>query len=179
MRIYLTGFMGSGKSTIGPILANVVGYDFVDLDTLIEEHEGKPVQMIFAEEGEAVFRQREAEALQRTAARDRIVVALGGGALTQEENLHFALRHGTIVYLRVSITQLVQRLQKSPTERPLLQDAAGQPLSKAALGEKVAAIMKARTPYYEQAQVIVDVGSRDVGRTVDAVVKALRRQGRI
>lgn len=177
-RIYLTGFMGSGKSTIGPILANVLGYDYADLDAVVEAEEGRAVQAIFAEDGEAVFRRLEAAALHRTAGRERVVVALGGGALAREDNLRFALDHGTVVYLRVPVAQLVQRLQKSPTERPLLQGDDGRPLSHAALTARIESILAAREPFYERAHVVFDVGKRDVGRTVDALVQALRRAGR-
>jgi len=176
-RIYLTGFMGSGKSTIGPILANVLGYDFVDLDALIEAEAGRSVQEIFADQGEAVFRRMETEALRRTAERDRLVVALGGGAIASEENLHFARSHGTVIYLRVPVSQLAQRLQKSPTERPLLQDEQGRPLSHAALSEKIRSILAQRESFYQRTHLVIDVGKRDIGRTVDAVVQALRRFG--
>lgn len=177
MRVYLTGFMGSGKSTIGPILANVLGYAFADLDAVIEAAAGRPVGTIFAEEGETAFRAREAEALRQTAGRDHVVIALGGGALTREENLQFALRHGTVVYLYVPVSQLVQRLLKSPTERPLLRDETGEPLSPDALTRKVKALVERREPFYRRAHLVVDVGRRDVGRTVDAVAKALYRLG--
>ena len=139
---------------------------------------GRSVQAIFAEDGEDAFRRREAEALRRTAQRERLVVALGGGALVREDNLQFALGHGTVVYLRVPVAQLVRRLQKSPTERPLLQDEHGQPLSQAALTEKIHAILAHREAFYECTHLIVDVGKRDVGKTVDTVVKGLRRLGR-
>ena len=180
-RIYLTGFMGCGKSTLGPILANVLGYDFADLAAAIEAETRRSVQAIFAEDGEAAFRSIEAEALRRTARRERLVVSLGGGALAREENLQFALAHGTVVYLRVPTAQLVQRLQKSPTERPLLQDEQGRPLSREALTEKIRTMLAAREPYYTRTHLTVDVGGRDVGQTVDAVVRALNRlhrQGR-
>ena len=177
-RIYLTGFMGSGKSTVGPILANVLGYAFVDLDEAVAGRAGKPVSRIFAEEGEAAFRALEAALLRETAARDHMVYALGGGALAAEANLRWALEHGIVVYLRVSLDALIRRLRRGRIARPLLLDAAGQPLSTVALREKIQAMMDRRAPFYERAHIIVDIANQRVGVTVDEVEKALRRYRR-
>ena len=177
-RVYLTGFMGSGKSTVGPILANVLGYAFVDLDEVISVQAGKPIPRIFAEEGEAAFRALEASALRETAGRERLVVALGGGALAAEDNLRWTLDHGIIVYLRVSLDQLIRRLRRGRAVRPLLLDDAGHLLSTAALREKINAMMDRRAPFYERAQIVVDINNQRVGITVDEVMKALRKYGK-
>ncbi len=177
-RVYLTGFMGSGKSTIGPILANVLGYAFVDLDEAVAARAGKPISRIFAEEGEASFRALEASVLRETEARERVVVALGGGALAAEDNLRWTLDHGVVVYLRVSLDQLIRRLHRGRIARPLLLDASGQLLSTEALREKIKAIMDRREPFYERAHVVVEIRNQRVGITVDEVVKALRRYGK-
>ena len=174
-RIYLTGFMGSGKSTIGPILANVLGYDFVDLDEAVEERAGKPVPRIFAEDGEAAFRLLEATLLRETGARDRVVVALGGGALAVEDNLQWALANGAVVYLRVALDALVRRLRRGRIVRPLLLNEAGERLPMAELREKVKALMDRREPFYERAHVVVEIANQRVGLTVDEVVKAVRK----
>lgn len=177
-RIYLTGFMGSGKSTIGPILANVLGYGFVDLDETIAERAGKPVPRLFAEDGEAAFRALEATMLRETAGRDRVVVALGGGALTIEDNLQWALANGAVVYLKVSLDALIRRLRRGRSERPLLLDDAGRPLSTTALRAKVQALMDRREPFYARAHVVVDIANQRVGVAVDEVVRAVRRYGK-
>ena len=177
-RIYLTGFMGSGKSTIGPILANVLGYDFVDLDEAVEERAGKPVPQIFAEDGAAAFRALEATMLRETGARNKVVVALGGGAMTVEDNLQWALANGAVVYLKVSLDSLIRRLRRGRMVRPLLLDDAGQRLSTADLREKVKALMDRREPFYERAHVVVEIANQRVGITVDEVVKAVRRYGK-
>ena len=174
-RIYLTGFMGSGKSTIGPILANVLGYDFADLDAAVEERAGKPVSRIFAEEGQAAFRALEATMLRETGARDKVVVALGGGALTVEDNLQWALANGAVVYLKVSLDALIRRLRRGRLVRPLLLDDTGRPLSTADLREKVKVLMDRREPFYERAHVVVEIANQRVGITVDEVVRAVRR----
>ena len=177
-RIYLTGFMGSGKSTVGPILANVLGYAFVDLDEAIAARAGKPVVRIFAEEGEAAFRALEAMLLRETAAHEHMVYALGGGTLAAEANLRWALEHGIVVYLRVSLDQLMRRLRRGRVARPLLLDAAGRPLTAEALREKIQAMMDRRAPSYERAHIIIDIGNQRVGITVDEVMKALRQYRR-
>lgn len=177
-RIYLTGFMGCGKSTIGPILANVLGYDFVDLDDAIREAAGRSVQRIFEEEGEDAFRALERLALTATGVRDHVVVALGGGALTYEANLQWTLAHGTIVYLFVPLDRLVRRLQRSRTVRPLLHDAEGRRLSSKALEEKVSGLLNRRELFYRQAHLTVNTGGMHVGAAVDAVVQALRQYAR-
>ncbi len=175
-RIYLTGFMGSGKSTLGPMVANVVGYDFMDLDAIIEAMARKPIPQIFADDGEVAFRALEAQALRLTTTYERMVVSLGGGALTFEANLQCALAYGTVIYLRVPLDMLVQRLYHSPNQRPLLRDADGHRLSKDALREKVAAMMDRRAHFYERAHLVIDVGPQRVGVAVDEVVRALRRR---
>lgn len=174
-RIFLTGFMGSGKSTIGPILANVLGYAFVDLDEAIARQAGRPVQRIFAEEGEAAFRKLEREALRETGQREPIVVAVGGGALTVEENLQWALTNGVVIYLYVSLDDLIGRLIHGRTVRPLLLDDTGEVMLEAELREKVTDMMARREPFYRQAHLTVETGHLRVGRAVDAVARAVRR----
>lgn len=168
--------MGSGKSTLGPILANVLGYGFEDLDALIEARAGKPPAMVFAEEGEAAFRKVEAALLRESGGRERIVMALGGGALASEANLRWALEHGRVVYLRVGAERLAERLWWSPNERPLLLGDDGQALSEPALQARVATMLQRREPFYRRAHVTVDVGELGVGETVDAIEKALRKR---
>lgn len=169
--------MGSGKSTVGPILANVLGYRFEDLDALIEAHAGKPPASVFAEDGEAAFRRMETALLRESGLREGIVVALGGGALASEENVAWALEHGTIIYLRVEAKRLARRLWWSPNERPLLLGEDGEALSEDALHQRVKAMMARREPFYRRAHITTDVGALGIGETVDAVAKALRRQG--
>jgi shikimate kinase len=177
-RIYLTGFMSSGKSTVGPILANVLGHEYLDLDGDIEARAGRSTASLFAEEGEAAFRRLEAEALRATGARERLVVSLGGGALASEDNLAWTLDHGTVVYLRLSADALAERLRRSRTERPLLRDDRGEPLSAKALHARIESLLGRRERFYEQAHLVIDTERQHVGETVDAVVAALRRYER-
>ncbi|WP_457653340.1 shikimate kinase [Rhodocaloribacter sp.] len=173
-RIYLTGFMGSGKSTVGPEVAAALGYAFVDLDEAVAADAGTPVASIFAEAGEAEFRVREARMLRRTGAWEHVVVALGGGALADEANLAWALGHGTVVYLRVPPETLAARLcGAGQAGRPLLCDEAGKPLPPEALRAKVEAMLARREPFYRRAHVVVEAGAGDAKAVAGAVLRAL------
>lgn len=172
-RIFLTGFMGCGKSTIGPILANSIGYSFHDLDRLIEERNGRSVSRIFQEEGEAYFRAEERAVLEETAQRERLVIALGGGTLAVPDTAAVVHRAGILVYLKVSPEELLRRLQNK-TDRPLLMDAAGNRLPEAALRERMMTLFRAREPLYEGADVIVLADEQRLGLTVDHLVRMLQ-----
>ena len=167
--------MASGKSTVGPRIARRLQYAYADLDALVEEHAELSIPAIFEEEGEAGFREREARQLHATAEREHAVIALGGGALVSEDNLPWALKHGTVVYLHASPEELVRRLEQDATERPLLQDEEGRRLSSAALRAKVADMLGRRLPYYRRAQITIDTSGLSVEETVKAVVNALQR----
>lgn len=173
-RIYLTGFMGSGKSTLGPMVANVLGYDFVDLDETLEAVFGSSISAFFQAQGEEAFRAEEARQLRETAALSRTVVSLGGGALAREENLRFALASGLVVYLRWSAADLAHRLSRS-TDRPLLYGPTGETLPLEALELRIEEMLANREPFYLQANVCVELGRQPVGYSVDEVVNAIRR----
>lgn len=175
-RIYLTGFMGSGKSTVGSILANVLGYAFEDLDETIAQQAGQSVQAFFATHGEPAFRALEAQLLRETARRDRLVVATGGGALARPDNMDWARAHGTVVYLALRREALVDRLQHLAVPRPLLLGPDGERLGPQALRARADGLMKAREPVYRRAHVAVQTDTLTVGQAVEAVVRALRRQ---
>lgn len=177
-RIFLTGFMGSGKSTLGPIVANVLGYGFLDLDAAIARRAGKPVPQVFAEDGEPAFRKLESEALQAMEKKTRVVISVGGGALANEANMTWALAHGTVVYLHVPTPVLVRRLLRGRARRPLLLDDDGRRLSTAALAARVEAMLVRREPFYRRAHITVEMGRRSVGQTVDEIVRALKRYAR-
>ena len=155
-RIYLTGFMGSGKSTIGPLLAEALGYAFVDLDERIEAEAGRPIRGLFAEEGEAAFRALEARLLRASGAWTETVVALGGGALTFEANLQSARAQGAIVYLHTSVDELARRLRQDGTDRPLLLDDTGNLLSPDALRHRIETMLARREPFYRRAHHTID-----------------------
>ena len=171
VRIYLTGFMASGKSTAGPLVAKELDLHFIDLDDVIEAEAGQSIPSIFEAQGESAFRRLESEALRAT--RDGAgVVALGGGALVDADNLAFAKSHGTVVYLRVPVDELVRRLRDTAGERPLLLDDTGTPLSDDDLRAKIDRMLTDRRPYYEQAHLTVN-GAQPVRHVVADIVESV------
>jgi shikimate kinase len=134
--VYLTGFMGTGKSAVGRALARRLRRPFVDLDERIEREAGASVAEVFAGRGEKAFRQLERNALVRTAKRGGLVVALGGGALLDERNRGLVEKTGVLVKLTCSRRELVRRLRASRSSRPLL--AGGT------LDQRVRGLLRAR-----------------------------------
>jgi shikimate kinase len=172
-RVYLTGFMGSGKSTIGPILANALGFSFVDLDACIEEREGCSISDLFRTRGEPDFRTIEREILREVATRVHAVIALGGGTLVDPGNFHFIMSGGIVVYLNVPPEEILRRM-KNKSDRPLLSGDGGGRLSEERLRQKILALHADRAPLYERADIIVVPDLARIGVTVDTIVRKLR-----
>ncbi|MFC2075633.1 shikimate kinase [candidate division KSB1 bacterium] len=150
-KIYLTGFMGSGKSTIGPILAGFLGCEFIDLDSHIESEAGLTIPDIFQKSGEAAFRKLESATLQREATGKRKVIALGGGAILDPGNLALIRRTGVLIYLQVPVPELFQRL-KADDDRPLLKvDETGDKQRDEILYGRIADLLGSREPIYLEA----------------------------
>ncbi len=121
--IYLTGFMGAGKSTVGRLLAAILRRPFVDMDDMLEKQFKRPISDVFKDLGEEAFRQKESALLEELARRDRLVVATGGGAPEREENLKLMYASGAIVHLRADLDTLMDRLDESErATRPLWRD---------------------------------------------------------
>ncbi len=171
-RIFLTGFMGSGKSTIGPILANTLGWNFVDLDRAIERSIGSTINEIFREKGEAAFRVLEGTMLQDLAIARSTVIALGGGTLGSDHAFRMVSHSGILVYLRIPSEQLFFRLRKK-TDRPLLIAGETTEADENQLRMRMTELHKIREPYYNMADIIVETGTQSVGRTVDELVRKL------
>lgn len=165
--------MGSGKSTIGPILANALGWDYVDIDKNIEHKADQTIVDIFASKGELAFRNLEREALRELLLHQQCVVALGGGTLANEENFEFIRQNGVIVYLQLSPEKILERI-KHKTDRPMLKDAAGKPLEGEELQKRIDGLLELREQYYAKADIIIPAGAMKVGTTVDAIVERLR-----
>lgn len=164
-RIALTGFMGSGKSTAGPLLAKRMGWRFVDADDVIEAEAGMRIAEIFAREGEAAFRKREREVIARLAASDGLVLALGGGAIEAEETREFLLHApGTLlVHLQVELATTLMRCGGTEQTRPVLADQVN-----------LAARYARRLPLYRLAHVSIATDALKPDEVADAVVAALR-----
>lgn len=120
-RVYLTGYMGAGKSTIGRLLALKMGYRFLDTDRQLVKQCQKTISEIFAEEGEEFFRQSELSLLTELAQQNKLIISTGGGTLTRPQTLEIANQSGSvIVYLRAPIETLFERVIFSPKDRPMI-----------------------------------------------------------
>ena len=171
--IYLAGFMGSGKSTIGPILANTLGFEFVDIDKFVEKKAEKRIIDIFTLDGEQAFRTIEHASLKEVAARDHCVVSLGGGTIANEENFQLIRDSGIIVYLQLSPDEVLQRVHHR-TDRPLLTGAGGVKLPTEEIQQRVQELLKKREQFYGRADVVIQTDRKRVGATVDEIVRRLR-----
>ena len=150
MRIYLVGYMGCGKSTIGRKVAELLGISFVDLDKYIEERYFKSVPAIFAEEGESGFREKERIALHEVSQFENVVIGTGGGAPCFFDNMEVMNNNGLTIYIAPDTEVLAARLLKSKTERPLIAGKSPEQL--------IAFINNAlqnRAPFYEKAKIII------------------------
>lgn len=155
----LTGFMGTGKSTVGRRLAERLGHEFVDTDELIEARHG-PVPQIFTEHGEARFREIEREVAAELAGRDGLVVSTGGRLLLDPANADALGAHAVVVCLVASVDELVRRLSDEAEQRPLLADGDPRARIEELLAER-------RVGYGRFPQVDTD------GRTADEVADAV------
>lgn len=172
--IFLTGFSGSGKSTIGPLLANSLGYEFIDLDHAIEQSAGKSITRIFAEEGEPAFRLLELETLQKLAGKTEMVVSLGGGVLEHDECFSFIRENGTLIYLKSTPGALAKRLCHK-TDRPLLLGDNGTRLSREEIERKIMLILEKRESRYSAAELTVQTDTKRIGSTVEELTRKINR----
>jgi shikimate kinase len=177
--IYLAGFMGAGKSTIGPILANTLGWEFYDLDHVIEEKAGKNIKQIFSDNGEQYFRELETATLKELSVGTEVIIALGGGAITISANRKILKATGKIVYLKTSPEKVYQRL-KNKRDRPILLKENGENLSREEFLEKVNALFESRKQFYEQADIILETDNEPIGKTIDrlaAIIIKIKKKG--
>lgn len=121
-KLYIIGFMGSGKTTTGMKLAGLLGWPFMDLDQCIEKHTGQTIPEIFANHGEQWFRQVESEVLKSLRTVEKGVVSTGGGTPCYGDNMDYMLESGLTLYLKLTPGQLKSRLSRTNGERPLLRD---------------------------------------------------------
>ncbi|MFW5822309.1 MAG: shikimate kinase [Tangfeifania sp.] len=146
MRIYLIGYMGCGKTTLGKRLSKHMGLQFIDMDHYIEKRNCKTVPQLFKEFGELGFRQRERKALEELAEFTDIVIATGGGAPCFFDNIDLMNRTGKTIYLNIHPKILASRLLKSKTERPLIKGK-----SRNELIEFIDETLRKRNKFYKQA----------------------------
>jgi shikimate kinase len=159
-RVYLTGFMGAGKSAAGRGLAASLGWEFVDLDRAVEARGGMPIPELFERRGEGGFRALERAELEATLGRDRLVVATGGGALAQPGALELLRGRGLIVWLELPFAELARRVEAAGAgARPLYRDR-----------RRARQLYRERLPFYRQADLVIAV---DHGQSVEEVVRRL------
>ena len=166
-RLVLTGFMGAGKTTIGRLLAQRIGHQFVDTDKRILQKTGRPHSDVFETEGEVGFRRWEREALLECLAEQSIVIATGGGALVQQKNLTDCLEQSLVVYLCAPIDELYERVIFSPKDRPLVNVTNSQQVFKDTFAK--------REPFYIQAPLHIEtqgLTAKEVARRIDDAVQA-------
>jgi shikimate kinase len=161
LNIYLIGMMGSGKSTIGPLLAEQLGYSFLDTDSTIEKLVGQNVSEIFKAVGEPEFRQIETKVLAEVSAHVRLIVATGGGIAIEQENWNH-LHQGLVIWLDPAVDLLVERLQ-GDTTRPLLAAADD-------LQSTLATILAERCHRYAQADIQISI-DRDL--TAEKIIEKI------
>ncbi len=173
VNLYLIGMMGAGKSTLGKLLAQELGYRFLDTDAVIEAAAGQPVTEIFATAGETAFRELETQVLGQVAAYQQMAIATGGGIILQRQNWSY-LRHGIVIWLDVSLDQLHTRLQDD-SSRPILQGVD--------LRQKLQTLLEQRQHLYAQADVRIVVSADESPqqlaiRVLEEIQKSLKPEVR-
>lgn len=159
--IALIGFMGTGKSSVGRLIADQLRFAFLDTDELIESRAGKSVSAIFADEGESAFRKMEASVVAELASHSRTVISTGGGVAAGPGNLDLLREHALVVCLWASPEKIWERV-RGQTHRPLLREA--DPL------KKIRELLAVREPFYKQADVLLNTDVRSVHEVVQQVL---------
>lgn len=162
-RVVLVGFMGAGKSTVGRLLARTLGWDFVDLDRVVEETAGSTVAEVIGAQGLERFRELEAEAGRRVLRRRRVVVAVGGGWAAQPGHMNMLDRRSLAVWLKVSPETAVARLRTTLHSRPLLD--VEEPI------EAARDLLRARAAHYGRCGITIDTERRSPGQVVREILR--------
>lgn len=150
-RIFLIGYMGAGKTTVGKELSKRLGLSFIDLDHYIEGRYLKTVGQLFAEKGEESFREIERKMLREVAMFEDVLISTGGGAPCFFDNMDFMNESGRTVYLKVSVDELAKRLEVCKNTRPVLKGRSGDDLKKF-----IAESLEKREPFYSKAATVFD-----------------------
>ena len=157
MRIFLIGYMGSGKTKTADALAKILKYSLSDTDKLVEERVGSSIDSIFRKEGQEYFRDVEKDVLRQTAIFDNIVISTGGGTPCYFENMQWMKENGLTVYLEANPGLLFHRLATNRENRPLLSS-----LNDVELMEQITSHLATRIPVYRKADIIVNAADVDV-----------------
>lgn len=162
--------MAAGKSTIGPILANSLGWNFFDLDKEVEKKEGMKIVDLFKQKGEEYFRKLETEILIELSGKKEVIISLGGGAIASEQNFKIIKSSGRIIYLKSSPEMAYKRL-RFKRDRPAFIFEGEEIPSKEQFLERINNLLESRKKYYELCDFIIDTDSQTVGKTVDVLAK--------
>lgn len=170
MNIYLIGFMGTGKTSVGRQLSKEKGWNFIDLDELIELQQQSRIVDIFAQKGEAYFRKIEKKVLKQVSTQNRFVVACGGGVVLDPDNIKLMKKTGILICLCASCAEILKRISGS-TLRPILNVAKP--------GERIELLLKMRAPYYAQADYTVDTSKSTIKQVVQKIIKSINKKSKI
>ena len=157
----LIGFMGTGKTSVGRLVAEQLGFDFLDTDELIQSRTGRTIADIFAKEGEPAFRAIEKQVVQELSKREKTVISTGGGLPTNAENLTALKSFALVVCLWASPEKIWERV-RNQSHRPLLHDANPQ--------KKIRELLAMREPFYKQADVLINTDLRSVREAAQQIV---------
>ena len=173
MNITLIGYRGTGKSTVARLVAERLGWQWIDADARVEELAGRPIREIFLAEGEAGFRDREAAVIRELTARDWLVIAAGGGAILRPENSQAIRASGMAVWLVADPDTIERRLAADPTtaaRRPALTTTGGS--------EEIRQLLSLREPFYRSsADLIIETDQCSPAQIADQIVNAFRDRG--
>lgn len=161
----LVGFMGTGKSSVGRLVAKQLRFDLLDTDALIETRTGRRINSIFAQAGEGAFREHERRIVDELRSATNTVIATGGGMVADAQNLASLKQHALVVCLWASPEAIWERVA-SQTHRPLLQDP--DPLA------RIRRLLQEREPFYRQADVLVNTDRRSVKEVAHQIVHQFR-----
>ena len=167
--IVLTGFMATGKSAVGRIIADSIGYDFIDVDSLIEEETGVSVSKIFEVEGEASFRDRETEMIKRVSRMRKAVISTGGGAMIRPENREMLKNTGIVICLEATVEEIIKRAGKRES-RPLIN--VDNP------HETVKRLLEDRKTFYNEADICIDTSGKPQKKIAGEIVSLWKEKRR-
>lgn len=167
-RIYIIGFMGSGKSTLGRQLAKQLGYAFIDTDLIIEEQVGMNISELFQQAGEKAFREMETRILHETTLSGKAVIATGGGMACSEEHIKLINANGISIYLEANSAFLKQRLLQGKRHRPLIAGVTEDELE-----GRIKNLLNEREPYYKQAHYTIPLPVK----SVETLIKSIGLEG--
>lgn len=169
--IFILGYMGSGKSTLGKRLAKQLDFEFIDLDKLFETTYKISISSFFAKYGETMFRRIERELLLKNLDHSNVLMSCGGGTPCYFDNMDLMNRSGLTIYLSLTPAALANRLGNSRRERPLLQSLPG-----ADLLEKINTHLRQREPFYLKAQMVMDGLSVDIEEATATILQFLQQK---